>query len=70
MLSEEHKARLAEGRKKRANNLRTEGALRAALFCEWSQNYAAGRATLRDCPFDPENASDNDFEYARAEGLI
>jgi hypothetical protein len=69
-LSEAHKARLAEGRRKRSESLREAGAMRAALFCEWSENLARGRATMSECPFDPQLASDEDFVYARELGLI
>jgi hypothetical protein len=70
LMNGAHKAAMAAGRARRAQHAREAGAMRAALFCEWSLNYAKGKATLRDCPFDPELASDSDFEYAREMGLI
>jgi hypothetical protein len=69
-LSEAHKARLAEGRRKRSEALRRAGAMRAARFSEWSENLASGKATMSECPFDPNLASDDDFDYARELGLI
>jgi hypothetical protein len=44
--------------------------MRAAMFCEWSENLARGKATMSECPFDPHLASDDDFNYARELGLI
>jgi hypothetical protein len=69
-MSDEAKARVAAASKERARKQREAGAMRAALFCEWSENYAKGNATLGDCPFDSKLASDDDFNYARALGLI
>lgn len=87
-LTEEHKARLAAGRKKRADSLRETGAARAVAFSTWSERHAivwrdwqlnCGRA-MHDCEYCaeyrrisseiPELGRDEDFDYARAEGLI
>lgn len=39
-LTDAHKASLAAGRKRRADALREAGAIRAALFCDWSEKHA------------------------------